>query len=148
MILKLSLTHTHTHTQIYIYIYIYIYIVKYLVFWLVNVCDLNHFEFLYFRVFPDLEDIYLFMVQTRETKNVYFKKLSMSGVRFRPIFTRRTTAARLGFVVRGESPGCRLFGTASMLEWLRICSPTTQRGTVRKVSPQLYIIACVCVFTT
>jgi len=23
------------------------------------------------------------------------------------------------FVVRGESPGCRLFGTASMLEWLR-----------------------------
>ena len=32
------------------------------------------------------------------------------------------------FVVRGESPGCRLFGTASMLEWLRnrstdTCSP-------------------------
>ena len=32
------------------------------------------------------------------------------------------------FVVRGESPGCRLFSTASMLEWLRnqstdTCSP-------------------------
>ena len=24
-----------------------------------------------------------------------------------------------GFVVRGESPGCRLSGTSSMLEWLR-----------------------------
>ena len=25
----------------------------------------------------------------------------------------------VGFVVRGESPGCRLISTASMLEWLR-----------------------------
>jgi len=39
----------------------------------------------------------------------------------------------LGFVVRGESPGCRLFGTASMLEWLRnLPPPTTHRGAVRK----------------
>ena len=37
-----------------------------------------------------------------------------------------------GFVVRGESPGCRLISTASMLEWLRISSPTTHRGAVRK----------------
>ena len=36
------------------------------------------------------------------------------------------------FVFRGESPGCRLFGTASMLEWLKISSPTTHRGAVRK----------------
>ena len=28
-----------------------------------------------------------------------------------------------GFVVRGESPGCRLFGTGSMLEWLRKLPP-------------------------
>jgi len=31
--------------------------------------------------------------------------------------------AWLGFVVRGESPGCRLFGTASILEWLRKILP-------------------------
>jgi len=37
----------------------------------------------------------------------------------------------IGVVVRGESPGCRLFGTASMLEWLWIPSPTTHRGAVR-----------------
>ena len=37
-----------------------------------------------------------------------------------------------GFVVRGESPGCRLISTASMLEWLRNTSPTTHRGAVRK----------------
>ena len=36
------------------------------------------------------------------------------------------------FVVRGESPDCRLFSTGSMLEWLRISSPTTHRGAVRK----------------
>ena len=31
------------------------------------------------------------------------------------------------FLVRGESPGCRLFGTASMFEWLRnlLSSPLT-----------------------
>jgi len=28
-----------------------------------------------------------------------------------------------GFVVRGESPGCRLFSTAAMLEWLRNLLP-------------------------
>ena len=33
-------------------------------------------------------------------------------------------------VVREESPGCRLFGTASMLEWLRNLLPTTRRGAV------------------
>jgi len=33
----------------------------------------------------------------------------------------------------GENPpGCRLFNTASMLEWLRNSSPTTHRGAVRK----------------
>jgi len=37
----------------------------------------------------------------------------------------------LGFVVRGESPGCRLISTASMLEWLRNL-PTTHMGAVRK----------------
>jgi len=37
-----------------------------------------------------------------------------------------------GFVVRGESPGCRLFGTASVFEWLRNLLPTTHRGAVRK----------------
>ena len=37
-----------------------------------------------------------------------------------------------GFVVRGESPGCRLVSTASMLEWLRISSPTTHRGALPK----------------
>jgi len=31
-----------------------------------------------------------------------------------------------------ESPGCRLFSTASMLEWLRNTSPTTHRGAVWK----------------
>ena len=36
------------------------------------------------------------------------------------------------FVVRGESPGCRLISTASMLEWLRNLLPTTHRGAVRK----------------
>ena len=36
------------------------------------------------------------------------------------------------FVVRGESPGCRLITTASMLEWLRNLLPTTHRGAVRK----------------
>ena len=34
------------------------------------------------------------------------------------------------FIFRGESPGCRLFSTASMLEWLRKLLPT--RGTVQK----------------
>ena len=37
-----------------------------------------------------------------------------------------------GFVVRGESPGCRLISTASMLEWLRNLLPTTHGGAVRK----------------
>ena len=36
------------------------------------------------------------------------------------------------FVVRGESPGCRLFSTASMLECLRNPSPNTHMGAVRK----------------
>jgi len=36
------------------------------------------------------------------------------------------------FVFRGEFPGCRLFGTASMLEWLRNSSPTTHRTAVWK----------------
>ena len=33
-----------------------------------------------------------------------------------------------GFDVRGESPGCRLFGTASMLEWLRNLLPHHSQG--------------------
>jgi len=37
-----------------------------------------------------------------------------------------------GFVVPGESPGCLLISTASMLEWLRNSSPTTHRGAVWK----------------
>ena len=32
------------------------------------------------------------------------------------------------FVFRGESPGCRLFGTASMLEWLRNLLPHHSQG--------------------
>ena len=36
------------------------------------------------------------------------------------------------FVVRGQSPSCPLFSTASMLGWLRNSSPTTHRGAVRK----------------
>ena len=47
---------------------------------------------------------------------------------------RKTSSSSMlvGFVVRGESPGCRLISTASMLEWLRNSSPTTHRGAVRK----------------
>ena len=33
-----------------------------------------------------------------------------------------------GFVVRRESPGCRLFGTASMFEWLRNRLPPPLTG--------------------
>ena len=33
-----------------------------------------------------------------------------------------------GFVVRGESPGCRLISTASMLEWLRNLLPHHSQG--------------------
>jgi len=33
-----------------------------------------------------------------------------------------------GFVVRGESPGCGLFGTDSMLEWLRNLLPHHSQG--------------------
>jgi len=33
-----------------------------------------------------------------------------------------------GFVVRGESPGCRLIGTTSMLEWLRNLLPHNSQG--------------------
>ena len=36
------------------------------------------------------------------------------------------------FVVRGESPGCRLFGTASMLEWLRKVLPHHSQGSTAK----------------
>jgi len=32
----------------------------------------------------------------------------------------------------GESPGCHLFGTASMLKWLKNSSPTTHSGVVWK----------------
>ena len=32
------------------------------------------------------------------------------------------------FVVQGESPGCRVFGTASMLEWLRYLLPHHSQG--------------------
>jgi len=35
-------------------------------------------------------------------------------------------------VFRGESPVCRLFGTASMLEWLRNLLPHHSQGAVRK----------------
>jgi len=38
----------------------------------------------------------------------------------------------VSFVVRGESQGCRLFGTASMLEWLRNALPHHYMGAVRK----------------
>ena len=43
------------------------------------------------------------------------------------------------FVVRGESPGCRLFGTASMLDWLRKSSPTTHRGALRKDGAEIRV---------
>ena len=33
-----------------------------------------------------------------------------------------------GFVIRGESPGCRLISTASMLEWLRNLLPHHSQG--------------------
>ena len=42
----------------------------------------------------------------------------------------------IGFVVRGESPGCRLISTASIFEWLRISSPTTHRGAYGKMEPK------------
>ena len=35
---------------------------------------------------------------------------------------------KVGFVVRGESPGCRLISTASMLEWLRNLLPHHSQG--------------------
>ena len=34
----------------------------------------------------------------------------------------------VGFVVRGESPGCRLISTASMFEWLRNLLPNHSQG--------------------
>ena len=48
------------------------------------------------------------------------------------IYDPGTRLVWFGFVVRGESPGCRLISTASMLEWLKISSPTTHRGAVWK----------------
>jgi len=53
------------------------------------------------------------------------------------------------FVVQGESPGCRLFSTASMLEWLRNLLPHHSQGssmercnrnTLRVVLPVFYIL--------
>ena len=54
-----------------------------------------------------------------------------------------------GFVVRGESPGCRLISTASMLEWLRNLLPnhsqesSTQRwsrNTLRVVTARVFYV--------
>jgi len=42
------------------------------------------------------------------------------------------------FSCSGRIPGCRLFSTASMLEWLRISSPTTHRGAVRKDGAEIF----------
>ena len=42
----------------------------------------------------------------------------------------------LCFVVRGESPGCRLFGTASMWEWLRNLPPTLTGEQYGKMEPK------------
>jgi len=53
-----------------------------------------------------------------------------------------------GFVVRGESPGCRLISTASMLEWLRNLLPHHSQGssterwsrnTVRVVTARVFL---------
>jgi len=59
-------------------------------------------------------------------------------------------AGRLvGFVVRGESPGCRLISTASMLEWLRNLLPhhsqrsSTERwsrNTMRVVTARVFYV--------
>ena len=38
-----------------------------------------------------------------------------------------------GFVVRGESPGCRLISTASMLEWLRNHLPHHSQGSSMEI---------------
>ena len=45
---------------------------------------------------------------------------------------RITANIGVGFVVRGESPGCRLISTVSMLECWENSSPTTHRGAIRK----------------
>ena len=42
--------------------------------------------------------------------------------------SERKCLLRHGFVVQGKSPGCRLFGTASMLEWLRNLLPHHSQG--------------------
>ena len=48
-------------------------------------------------------------------------------------FTALVNCTMRCFAVRGESSGCCLFGTASMLEWLRNTSlHTTHRGAVWK----------------
>ena len=53
----------------------------------------------------------------------------------------------LGFVVRGESAGCRLFGTASMLEWLRKCLPHhSQRSSMERWSQNTLRVVTARVF--
>ena len=42
----------------------------------------------------------------------------------------------VGFVVRGESPGCRLISTVSMFECLRNLLPHHSQGAVRKMEPK------------
>jgi len=54
-----------------------------------------------------------------------------------PIAVGTADTATVCFVVRGESPGCRLFGTASMLEWLRNPPPPPLTGDqYRKMEPK------------
>ena len=46
--------------------------------------------------------------------------------------------SRFGFVVRGDSPGCRLISTASMFEWLRNLLPHHSQGSSREKMESKY----------
>ena len=71
----------------------------------------------------------LIMLQTQTVET-----LSADTVRQVPLSTGsplkwlKSVHQNLGFVVRGESPGCRLISTASMLEWLRNLLPHHSQG--------------------
>jgi len=60
-----------------------------------------------------------------------------------------------GFIVRGESPGCRLISTASMFEWLRNLLPHHSQGssaerwsrnTLRVVTAGVFYVLGCCFF--
>jgi len=71
-----------------------------------------------------------FMYATAKPKSWTLHRIALLRWKWQPRIL--TSVVWFGFVVRGESPVCRLISTASMLEWLRNSSPTTHRGAVRK----------------